>query len=97
MYALKGMSIKALTHSLLHTEAPGKDNTFLLFFNAFSIKKIRELRAETISYIVANYFNIENPFTVDYIKSYGNEKEDIKENLEKILKGSNRIINIMKD
>lgn len=81
--------IHEFAHEILdHGEESDRDKT---------TKKIRELRAETISYIVANYFNIENPFTVDYIKSYGNEKEDIKENLEKILKGSNRIINIMKD
>lgn len=58
-------------------------------------KRIRELRAETVSYVVCNYMNIKNPFTVDYIKSYGNKKEDLKEHLEKILKCSMEIINIL--
>ena len=47
--------------------------------------KTRELRAETISYIVSNYMEIQNPFTVDYLLSYGNDENDLKDHLEKII------------
>lgn len=59
--------------------------------------KIRELRAETISYIVADYIGVRNPFTVDYILSYGNNEEDLKNHLEKIMETSNKIIRMISE
>ncbi len=57
--------------------------------------QIRELRAESVSYIVADFLGIKNPFTVDYIKCYGNSEKELKEHLEKILKTSNKIIDML--
>lgn len=62
---------------------------------AVTNKQIKELRAETVSYIVSSYVGVENPFTVDYIQNHGNNAEDLRHNLEKILKCSNEIIEKM--
>lgn len=59
--------------------------------------QIRELRAETISYIVSDYMGIKNPFTVDYLLNYGNNEEDLKEHLEKIIETSNKIIKMISE
>lgn len=80
-----------LIHELAHEKLDQGENSDRDKTN----RQIRELRAETVSYIVANYFNIENPFTSDYIQNHGNSTDDLKEHLEKILKCSSEIINLL--
>lgn len=59
--------------------------------------QIRECRAEAISFIVGNYLGLHNPFTSDYLQSWGNSVKEFKENLDSILKVTKRIIHLIEE
>lgn len=58
-------------------------------------KEIRELRAESISYIVGQYLGLENPFSSDYLLMYKADAKSLKEHLDKIQKTSKVIIELL--
>ena len=58
-------------------------------------KEIRELRAESVSYIVGQYLGLENPFSSDYLLMYKADAKSLKEHLEKIQKTSKSIIELL--
>lgn len=57
--------------------------------------EIRELRAESVSYIVGKYISLDNPFSSDYILSFKGNVDSLNEHLEKINSTSNKIINTL--
>ncbi|MDT8719528.1 hypothetical protein IAI10_23055 [Clostridium sp. 19966] len=57
---------------------------------------IRELRAESCSYIVSSYLGLDNPFSADYVLHWSNKEEFIK-NLETIKKASSHIISLLEE
>ncbi|WP_061311261.1 ArdC family protein [Clostridium botulinum] len=63
----------------------------------YTTSEIRELRAEAVSFIVGQYLGLNNPFSSDYIQCWGKNDKDIKENLDKIIKTSNKIINLFEN
>lgn len=58
-------------------------------------KEIRELRAESISYIVGQYLGLENPFSSDYLLMYKVDAKSLKDHLDKIQKTSKSIIDLL--
>ena len=73
-------------HELLH-----KDN-----INTISLDRgVKEIQAESASYIVSKYLGLNNPFTSDYIQKWSKDKEQLKENLTVIIKTSRKIIDII--
>ena len=58
-------------------------------------KEIRELRAESISYIVGQYLGLDNPFSSDYLLMYKADSKSLKDHLEKISKTSKTIIELL--
>ena len=58
-------------------------------------KEIRELRAESISYIVGQYLGLENPFSSDYLLMYKADAKSLKDHLDKIQKTSKSIIDLL--
>jgi hypothetical protein len=61
-------------HEKLHHTPQGR---------ALSASK-RELHAEAISYVVAHHFGIHNPFSSDYLQSWGNTERELLAELETI-------------
>ena len=55
-------------------------------------RPVRECQAEATSFIVSHYIGLKNPFSSDYILNWVETKEELKENLEMIIKASNQII-----
>ncbi len=55
-------------------------------------RPVREVQAEACSFIVGHYLGLKNPFSSDYILNWVETKEELKENLEIIIKASNQII-----
>ena len=53
---------------------------------------VREGQAEAVSYIVSRYLGIENPFSRDYLLSYGNTPEALIANLGQVQKASRWMI-----
>jgi len=47
-------------------------------------RKTRECQAEAISFVVCHHFGLENPFSADYLLSYGNTAEELTANLSVI-------------
>ena len=54
--------------------------------------QVREGQAEAVSYIVSRYLGMENPFSRDYLLSYGNTPETLVANLGQVQKASNWMI-----
>ena len=53
---------------------------------------MRECQAEGVSYVVSRYLGIENPFSRDYLLSYGNTAEMLIANLGQVQAASHWII-----
>ena len=58
-------------------------------------KNIRELRAESVAYIVGSYIGLESPFSRDYLLSFNADENNFKDNIFKIVATSTKIINII--
>lgn len=54
--------------------------------------QVRECQAEAVSYIVSRYLEIENPFSRDYLLSYGNTAEELIANLGQVQAASQWMI-----
>jgi len=52
----------------------------------------REVQAEAVSFIVGNYLGLKNPFSSDYIISWGRSTEALSNNLKYIVKASKEMI-----
>ena len=72
--------IHELTHAMLHH---GKSELSL---------QERELEAESVAFIVAHHFGIENPFSVAYLQMYGADKQTLSARLDSICKAAHTII-----
>jgi len=46
-----------------------------------STRQVRECQAEAISFVVCHHFGLQNPFSSDYLLSYGNTPEELTANL----------------
>jgi hypothetical protein len=71
-------------HIIIHIE--GKREYF-----EFDIKD-KEVQAESISYIIGNYYGLKNPFASDYILHWGRSREALKYNLKYIVEASKEMI-----
>lgn len=60
-------------------------------------KNIRELRAESVAYIVGNYIGLKSPFSSDYLLSFNADEKKFKDNIFKIVATSTKIINIINE
>ncbi len=60
-------------------------------------REIRELRAESASYIVGQYIGLDNPFSSDYLLMYKADETMLKEHIEKIVSTSNEIIKMINE
>jgi hypothetical protein len=49
--------------------------------------KVKECHTEAASFVVAKHFGIHNPFSVDYLSSWGTTKEVLKQELD-IVRGT---------
>ncbi len=59
-------------HELLHWDQDGKRQS----------KQVKECHAEAVSYVVAHHFGIHNPFSADYLQSWGNTPKELLAELE---------------
>jgi len=73
--------IHELAHELLHEESK-------------EAKQIKEMQAEAVSYVVGQYLGLNNPYSSDYIQCFGNTVEELKQNLQIIIKTSREVIEI---
>lgn len=69
-------------HEKLHHNPQGRELT----------TNKRELHAEAISYIVTHHFGIHNPFSSDYLQSWGNNEKELLAELETIKATASAII-----
>jgi len=72
-----------LIHEWSHVELHSRDTP----------EKTRECQAEAVSYVIGQFFGLNNPFASDYLIHYGNDAEKLKKNLNIILKTSKKLIN----
>jgi N-terminal domain of anti-restriction factor ArdC len=80
--------VHEFAHELLHTEQD----------RLGGIEQAqREHEAEMTAYIVASHFNVEAPFTSDYLLNWGIKKVDMKSYLSRISDAARVIINLMEE
>lgn len=58
-------------------------------------KRVKECHAEAISFIVAYHFGVNNPFSSDYLQTWGNDEKSLVEELEIVQKTAATIIKKM--
>lgn len=81
--------IHELAHELLdHGENSDREETD---------RNIRELRAESISYIVGQYIGLNNPFSSDYLLNFKADEKEFKKHIFKIVETSTKIINLINE
>ncbi len=69
-------------HEILHWTADGKGQEL----------KVKECHAEAVSYVVAHYFGIHNPFSSDYLQHWGNTPNDLLAELDVVRRTAAYII-----
>lgn len=74
--------IHEYAHELLHWAAEGQEQPGL----------IKECHAEAIAFIVAHRFGIHNPYSADYLRSWGTTAQELKAELEIVRKTAAYII-----
>jgi len=74
--------IHEYAHEILHK---GSENKSLS-------RGFKECQAEATSFVVGKYLGIDNPFSSDYILNWGGTKDQLKENLTRVLVATNKII-----
>ncbi len=74
--------IHEYAHEILHK---GSENKSLS-------RGFKECQAEATSFVVGKYLGIDNPFSSDYILNWGGTKDQLKENLSRVLEATNKII-----
>ncbi len=57
-----------------------------------SSKQVRECQAEAVSFVVCHHFGLDNPFSADYLLSYGSTPEELTANLSVIQAASAEMI-----
>jgi hypothetical protein len=55
-------------------------------------KPVQECQAESVSYVVSHFLEIENQFSRDYLLHYGNTTETVIKNMDVIQKTSHYMI-----
>ncbi len=55
-------------------------------------KKTKECQAEATSYIVAHHFGIHNPYSADYLHTWGNDEKALLDELDTVQKTAAKII-----
>lgn len=71
--------IHEYTHELLHAGSTLE-------------KRVKECQAEASSFIVAYHFGIDNPFSSDYLETWGNSEKSLLEELDVVQKAAATII-----
>ena len=74
--------IHEYAHEILHK---GSENKTLS-------RGFKECQAEATSFVVGKYLGIDNPFSSDYILNWGGTKDQLEENLSKVLLATGKII-----
>ncbi len=74
--------IHEYAHELLHWDEEGKRQS----------KQVKECQAEAVSYVVAHHFGIHNPFSADYLQSWGNTPKELLAELETVRRTAAYII-----
>ena len=74
--------IHEYAHELLHWGADGKRQA----------KAVKECHAEAVSYVVAHHFGIHNPFSADYLHSWGATAKELLAELETVRRTAAYII-----
>jgi N-terminal domain of anti-restriction factor ArdC len=69
-------------HELLHWDAEGKRQEV----------RVKECHAESVSFVVAHYFGIRNPFSSDYLQHWGNTPKDLLGELSTVRRAAAYII-----
>ena len=77
--------IHEFAHELLHWDEFGKKLPY----------PVKEHHAESVSYIVAHWYGIHNPFSADYLRSWDASVDDFRKELSVIQKTSHRIIELI--
>lgn len=54
-----------------------------------------ECQAEAVSFIVSRYLEIENPFSADYLQSWGNNTEELARNMQIVQQTSKTMIELI--
>ena len=60
-------------------------------------KQVKECQAEAVNFVVAYHFGISNPFSSDYLLTWGNDEKSLIEELEVVQKTAAMIIKKMED
>jgi len=60
-------------------------------------KRVKECQAEATSFIVAYHFGVNNPFSSDYLQTWGNDEKTLMEELEVVQKTAAKIIKKMEE
>jgi hypothetical protein len=60
-------------------------------------KQVKECQAEAVSFIVAYHFGIKNPFSSDYLQTWGNDEKSLTEELDVVQRTAATIIKKMED
>jgi len=84
--------IHEFAHEILHQVKDNNGSKIIEFSRG-----VREVQAEAVSYIVAYFLGVHNPFSSDYILHWGRDKKVLRESLEVVIKASNKIIGLIKD
>jgi N-terminal domain of anti-restriction factor ArdC len=74
--------IHEYAHELLHWDSEGKKQEV----------RVKECHAEAVSYVVAHYFGIHNPFSSDYLQNWGNTPKDLLAELDTVRRTAAYII-----
>jgi len=74
--------IHEYAHELLHKSAEGRAKA----------QQVKECQAEAVSYVVAHHFRVQNPFSSDYLHSWGNTAQDLLAELEIVRQTAGYII-----
>lgn len=75
-----------------------KDKEFVdLYIGKASPKKIIELQAEAVAYVVARKYGMNPKESANYIALFDNDRKHIEQNLEIITKCSNKIISLFEE
>lgn len=86
--------IHEFAHQIMHFNC--LNNAELSVSREETTTNIRELQAESVSYVVSNYLGLENPFSTDYVLNWSNKDQFIKE-LPLIKKVSSFILDLIKE
>lgn len=77
--------IHEYTHELLHPRGVSETMT----------KTVKECQAEATAYIVAHHFGVHNPYSSDYLQTWGNDEKSLIAEIEAVQRAASTIIGHM--